>query len=348
MISHTEVSLHQVAVHYIGNQQEGEDIIYTGDLLDISDAHLHQVLTKYFISPFQEPEYFQFSFPTGELELNPVYNFVSNIFDDPSCLHEQSVKIARHLYEKSKHPNIKAGELYIAYLDRVIIDDQVTEAIAIFKSENKNQFLQLTKEGALFALHADDGTNISQVDKACLIFNLNSDHGFKIVNIDHSNRYRDAQYWREEFLMITHFKDDYHNTKNYIQATKSFIKDRMSKEFDTDKSDEASIMHRSQEYFKHTEKFDAVEYEERVFKDGKVIESFQDFKSEYENTRATTLDDQFDISDYAVKKQSRVFKSVIKLDKNFHIYVHGDKNKIMKGQDDEGRKYYILYYEDEN
>ena len=58
--------------------------------------------------------------------------------------------------------------------------------------------------------------------------------------------------------------------------------------------------------------------------------------------------DAFEISDYAVKKQSRVFKSIIKLDKNFHIYVHGDKNKIEKGTDHEGRKYYILYYDDES
>ena len=114
------------------------------------------------------------------------------------------------------------------------------------------------------------------------------------------------------------------------------------------KAEEASVMRRSQDYFKHNEKFDIVEYEERVFKDGKVIEAFQDYKSEYESTKATSLDDRFDISDYAVKKHARVFKSIIKLDKNFHIYVHGDKNKILKGTDDDGKKYYILYYEEES
>ena len=56
---------------------------------------------------------------------------------------------------------------------------------------------------------------------------------------------------------------------------------------------------------------------------------------------------QFDISPEAVKKQSRIFKSVIKLDRNFHIYVHGRTDLIEKGVDMDGRKYYKIYYQDE-
>lgn len=348
MINHIEASMHGVVAHYIGNHNEGEDVTYSPSLLTIDDEELHEVLFKYFLTHFREPEFFNFTFTSGDVALNPVYNFVANIFDDPSCLHEQSVKIARHLYEKSKHPNIKSGELYIAYFSNVLVDDELVDAVGIFKSENKDLFLKLDKVGNSFHLSKESGTNIGKLDKGCLIFNTEREEGFKICNIDHSNRYKEAQYWREEFLTITARADDYHQTKNYIQATKHFIKDRMSKEFDTDKADEAAVMNRSQEYFKHNEKFDAIEYEERVFKDDKVVAAFQDYKQEYENTRSANLADAFDISEYAVKKQSNVFKSIIKLDKNFHIYIHGDKNKINKGTDDEGRKYYILYYDTEN
>ncbi|HEY0059407.1 MAG TPA: nucleoid-associated protein, partial [Flavisolibacter sp.] len=55
----------------------------------------------------------------------------------------------------------------------------------------------------------------------------------------------------------------------------------------------------------------------------------------------------FDISAPAVKKQSRIFKSVLKLDRNFHIYIHGNTDLIEKGTDDDGRKYYKLYYQEE-
>lgn len=347
MINDIEASLERVIAHFIGNQNEDEDIRYSKGALAIDDEALYQTLFRYFLSHFKEPEFFNFSFPTGELELNPVYNFVSNIFDDPTCMHEQSVKIARHLHEKSKHPNIKSGELYIAFFSNVLVEDEMADAVGIFKSENKDIFLKLETGLPEFRLDQEEGTNIGKLDKGCLIFNTNRENGFKICNIDHSNRYKEARYWREEFLMLLPCKDDYHQTKNYIQATKNFIRDRMSKEFDTDKADEATIMSRSLEYFKNNEKFEAGEYEARVFKDGKVVEAFQDYKEEFQSLRSAALQDAFEISDYAVKKSSRVFKSVIKLDKNFHIYVHGDRNKIDKGTDADGRKYYILYYEDE-
>ena len=48
-----------------------------------------------------------------------------------------------------------------------------------------------------------------------------------------------------------------------------------------------------------------------------------------------------------MKKQARVFKSVLKLDKNFHIYIHGDRNRIERGVDEQGRKYYKIYYDQE-
>ena len=51
---------------------------------------------------------------------------------------------------------------------------------------------------------------------------------------------------------------------------------------------------------------------------------------------------------YAVKKQARSIKSIIKLDKNFHIYVHGSRELIEQGVDEEGRKFYKIYYKEES
>ena len=60
------------------------------------------------------------------------------------------------------------------------------------------------------------------------------------------------------------------------------------------------------------------------------------------------IHDNFEISAHAVKRQARIFKSVIKLDKNFHIYIHGDRNKIESGIDESGRKFYKIYYDQES
>lgn len=85
----------------------------------------------------------------------------------------------------------------------------------------------------------------------------------------------------------------------------------MAKEFDADKSDQAITMQRSLDYFTKQESFEQFEYATRVFQDDKVVEAFKDFKSDYENYKQLDLSDEFSISEQAVKKQSRVFKSVI-------------------------------------
>lgn len=60
------------------------------------------------------------------------------------------------------------------------------------------------------------------------------------------------------------------------------------------------------------------------------------------------MPEQFSISESAVKKSSRSMKSVIKLDKNFHIYVHGGEGLIKKGYDPEtGMAFYQLYFKEE-
>ncbi len=83
-----------------------------------------------------------------------------------------------------------------------------------------------------------------------------------------------------------------------------------------------------------------------VLQDESVIESFSNFKSDYEQDMQISISEDFPINNQAVKKQQRHFKSIIKLDKNFHIYIHGDRKMIETGQDDKG-KFYRLYFEQE-
>ena len=89
------------------------------------------------------------------------------------------------------------------------------------------------------------------------------------------------------------------------------------------------------------------EFEQKVFNNQELIESFNSFDTEYREKHDLEIVEDFDISDKAVKKQARVFKSVLKLDKNFHIYIHGDKSLIQQGTDSDGRKFYKIYYDEE-
>ena len=348
MINKIEANLHSLCVHQVGNASEEEGVRLSNTILSPQNELLESLLLKYLLDNFKDPEFFHFTFTSGEIELNPIYNFVGNIFDDPSSLLEQSVKITRHLYEQSAHPNIKSGDLLIAYLENVLVDDELVNAVAIFKSENKDTFLKLELDGSNYALDLENGINVEKLDKACLIFDTERDQGFKLTIIDKSNRNKDALYWRENFLNVTSRNDNYHATTQYISLTKSYVKERLKHEDNTTKVDEADIMHRSKEYLQNTEKFDRSEFEDRVFQSQQLRTSFQEFSDDYENERQVKLPDSFDISAYAVKKKSKVFRSVIKLDKNFHVYVHGDRSKIERHQEADGRRYYKLYYDQES
>jgi len=348
MINRIEAKLHSICIHQVGNAAEDEGIKLSNTPLSPEEEVLNELLLKYFFDSFKDPEFFHFTFTSGEVELNPIYNYVGNIFDDPRTLLEQSVKITRHLYEQSSHPNIKPGDLVVGYIENVLIDDELLNAVAIFKSESKDTFLKLRSDGSNYEIDFENGINVEKLDKACLIFDTEREQGFKLSIIDKSNRNKDALYWRENFLNVKSRHDDYHATTQYISLTKSYVKERLKHEDNTSKIDEADIMHRSKEYLQNVETFDRSEFEDQVFRSEKLKTSFQEFSDDFETERNVKLPDSFDISTHAVKKKSKTFRSVIKLDKNFHVYVHGDRSKIERIEEVDGSKYYKLYFDQES
>ena len=78
-----------------------------------------------------------------------------------------------------------------------------------------------------------------------------------------------------------------------------------------------------------------------------MIQRFQKFGQDFQRENDVEIMQNFEITSQAVKRQARIFKSVIKLDKNFHIYIHGDRNRIEQGVDDRGRKFYRIFYDEE-
>jgi hypothetical protein len=80
-----------------------------------------------------------------------------------------------------------------------------------------------------------------------------------------------------------------------------------------------------------------------------VVDSFMQYKKNFETSRNYEIEDDFDIHLSSVKKQQKLFKSILKLDKNFHIYIHGRRDLIERGVDEKtGKKFYKIYYEEEH
>lgn len=152
----------------------------------------------------------------------------------------------------------------------------------------------------------------------------------------------------DDFLKLISCQDSFHFTKDYLDVAKQFVTERMPDVFDVSKADKIDYLNKSINYFKKNDHFAEEDFLKDVFQHSEVIDNFNRFKEQYSNDHHVVLDNDFDISNQAVKKQARVFKSILKLDRNFHIYIHGSKELIEKGADSDGKKFYKIYYEQES
>jgi hypothetical protein len=348
MIDFSTCTLSQLSAHEVGNQTNNEQLYASKEGLDVTNSRLQELLLHYFLKPFANPEFYHFTFSNDNLDLNPVYHFISELFEHSGSFHHQSIHIAKHLYECATHHNIRSGDLYVAYFSHIQLEGEYVDAVGIFKSENKDSFLKLKRQSTKFHLDYEDGVNIDKLDKGCLIFNTDAENGFKVCTIDKTNRSADAQYWKDDFLKLKPCSDSFHLTQNFLSVTKAFVTHQMGQEFEVDRADQIDILNKSVAYFKENDEFNEREFTASVFSDKSVIDSFQRFKGDLQRDEDIDMNDSFSISPIAVKQQARVFKSVLKLDKNFHVYIHGNRELIEKGTDSDGRKYYKLYYTNED
>jgi len=348
MIDYSASNLLTVSVHNIGNKTNGDDLHLSHTPLNTSDFRVRDLLFKYFLTPFVNPEFYAFTSTNGDFHLNPLYIFASQIFENIKASHFNSINIAKHLFEVSVHPQIKPGDLFVAYFSKLFIENETIDAIGIFKSEHRQAFLKLDSTEDGFIIQYDDGINVEKLDKGCLILNTGKDSGYKICIIDKTSKSTEAQYWKDDFLRVSPLKDEYHQTSQFLGITKDFVTKQISEEFEMNKAGKIDLLNRSVGYFKSHENFDKEEFENEVFQDTGIIKSFRNFDSSFRKENEIEVADNFEISPQAVKKQARVFKSILKLDKNFHIYIHGNRELIEQGTDPDGRKFYKIYYKEEN
>jgi len=350
MITFSEATLAELSIHRIGNKLQDEFYVLSENSLHIQDEMLNQLLLQYFLSSYEKVnEIYRLMHPNNDLNLNEVYHFAQAIFADGSTFHENSKKLATYLYEISNHPKIKSGELYVAYFENVQIEGELHDAVGIFKSETKESYLKVSPAQGGFELsYEQEAINISKLDKGCLIFNTDAEQGFKVAVIDQTNRSAEAVYWKDEFLKLKVRNDNYSQTQNVLGVYKNFVTEKLDEDFEISKTDKIDLLNRSMKYFKEKETFDMDEFANEVIANKEGIESFKSYKKTYEEEFDMPIADQFDISDAAVKKQAKAFKSILKLDKNFHIYIHGNKELIEKGfDDDKSMNYYKVYFKDE-
>lgn len=340
-------SLDRLAVHYTGNKQNGGALLLSKREQDL-DQDLRVRLAEALLGRFgQCHERYAFGH-SSSLEYNEVYNFARTLFNDSTTFYDQSVHIAKHLFEVSVHPKIKPGELYTAFFTGIEDGDQVLEAIGLFKAESRSFFADVLATDEDLALELKEGVELAKMDKGCLILNRGAATGFELLIVDSNGKGEEAQFWKDKFLGVLLQQNEYVQTQDFLTLTKNYVTQQMPGEFEVSKTEQIDILNRSMDYFKTHGSFDRSEFETEVLHHEELIHSFRKFDQEHRRQHELDPLEEFDISRDAVKRQARVFKSVIKLDRNFHIYVHGNRELIEKGFDEALQKhYYKIYFDHE-
>ena len=340
----SEQQITALALHYVGNQANDEPFVLSKRLFAL-DKDMNLLLTDWFIGAFKSEERYRF-YDNIDLEMNRVYKVVSDIFDNPDRLFDFSVDLATHLYENCDHPKIKGGDFYVVRFNGLSAGIEACDALGLFKIENKDTFLTVEPDTDGFDISQVQGVNLKKLDKGCLILNHEREQGYYVMVVDNTNR-SEAAYWVDDFLHLTRRQDAYFQTENALTMCRNYLAEQLPSDFEVSRADQVDMLNRSLNYFKKEPKFELQSFEQQVMAQPEVIGKFDEYRKRYQEERQLDLEENFDVNPTAVKKQTRAFKSVIKLDKNFHIYIHGNRDLVEQGEDAHG-KFYKLYYKEES
>ncbi len=333
-----------MSVHFVGNRTAGEQLQITDNQFQLNDETLYEALKKYFFNPFKGETFYCFQ------DMNAATaKIVQQIFEKPASFHAKSKELAQYLYQCGTTKKIRGGEFYVTFLKDCVVDDEVVDAIGIFKSEHKETFIKIRQNSAEAEMHTDEGLNIWKLDKGCIIYNTYQTEGYKIAMVDHVSNINAALYWKTDFLGITPVDTEYFMTNQYMEMMKGFSKDHMTVSNEVPREEQLAFLQKSNEYFMKNDVFDSKQFVNEVVIEPELAKDFTDYKEGFEEQKHLPTMESFRISQPAVEKYSqKFFRSVIKLDKNFHVYVHGNASHLERGYDEKKKMhYYKLYYNNE-
>lgn len=346
-INFNKASITALALAKVGNPQRGESLKTSKELCSFTDDD-KDMLTLAFTKPFRNLDRYCFHH-SSNLELNEMHSYACTIFDQQDRFLTYGRKIARHLYDQTKHPNIKSGDLCIALLEGIQIDGKPVSAISIIKSESLFPFLEISDKDGDLQLTTHNGIYPEKIDKGCLI--LDSDRGKGNILYTFDKAGADANFWVRDFLGARAKKDDEFKTKKYAEMCVSFAEDGLPGDVPTE--ERYRVANDALAYMAERDEFDVNHFQDEVLKEPSLVENFKTYKSQFTDEDGEALEDNFTISKHQAKRASGKIKGVLKLDTGVIMrftpdFVERESDILERGFDTEmAMKYVKVYYNEE-
>ena len=348
MINRSKASISKCILHKIGNKFNSTKNAFSEQPIDFEEMS-YELILPYLLRPFTSlAESYRFNHHAN-VELNEINNYTSKLLKDDSDFVDISKHIVMHLFEQSNSAQIKTGDVLVCLFHDIQYEDYQTDAVGIFKIENKSHFFQTYLENGSYDIITQKGIATKKVDKGVLILNAADTEGKIVLSVDNNNY--DAQYWIKNFLNIKYPDDSNQHTKNYIEMCREFSKEIMQPQFGG--QHQSSFLAKTIDFFKENEVVNIETFKEEVIEEESTILLFEDYKKIYESDHNLLIRNQFDVSEIVLKKQKQKIKTEIKLDTNIQIKLDVDApdasaEYLERGYDEEKKMhYYKVFFNEE-
>lgn len=318
MIDMDELFLDKIVIHQIGNKVRGEGYQLSQEEDRLTDPNLKVILEKYFLQVFKNNELYHF-YHDSDIKLNEVYHFTSKVFKDKERFYQQSINIAKHLYNTSDHPNIKSGDFYMVYFTN---NSSTSRVIGLFKLENKDTFLKIKKEEGMFSFTYDKGISLTKMEKGCLIV-ADQKEDYKVYIIDSLSKSAKsiAKYWEVNFLNVRLSQDNEFQTKQLMKINEQFAKTIFTKKLNKTPEEILDFQMKSYEYVKNNDSFSKDDFVNTVMSNTEDKRRYEKFKGEFEENNEITSLDNFQISSDIAKSYKKYKTNKIRLDTGVDINI---------------------------
>ncbi|MEO7097883.1 MAG: nucleoid-associated protein [Luteolibacter sp.] len=329
----------------VGHPQRDEPLQTSKEVFKIAEED-QEALSAIFLKPFKNLTAHRFSHHSS-LDQHEMNAYSAAIFASDEGLLEKGCDIAKRLYAKSNHPNIKSGDLCISLIKNIDVDGELTQALCILKSESVVPFLSISTRDGDLELHTEQGINPEKIDKGCLILNHLATKGYYVLTFDRTGS--DSRFWVRDFLGVVPITDSPFLTNKYANMAVAFLEKekkespkKAAADDDAPPWDASSAARDAITYFEEKENFSLQEFEEQVLKSPEVAAKFAEHRSKVEEEQGHRLDDSFEISKKDVTKAKNKIKTIMKLDTGVEIRlkptVATAPDKFLEHGFDEARK----------
>lgn len=344
MIKRTKASISKCILHKVGNKFNSTKNTFSEQPIDFDEAS-YDLILPYLLRPFSNvTESYRFNHHSN-VNLNEINSYASQLLKDDTDFIDVSKHVVMHLFEQSNSAQIKTGDVIVCLFHDIQYEDYSTDAIGIFKIENKSHFFQTHLENGSYDLFVQKGIQTKKVDKGCLILNAADGEGNIVLSVD--NNIYDAQYWIKSFLNVKYPDDSNQHTKNYIEMCREFSKEVMQPQFGM--QEQSSFLAKTVDFFKENEVVNIETFKDDIFGEEDQIQLFEDYKKTYESDNNVLIRNQFDVSEVVLKKQKQKIKTEIKLDTNIQIKLDVDApdasaEYLERGYDEDKKMHYYKVY----